>query len=65
MATAVLIFSYILQFIILDNVKSATVINAVILNLGISVAVFVLLMVISKQPVDKERGMYDQYTPTK
>ena len=34
-------------------------INAVILNLGISVAVFVLLLVISKQPVDKERGRTD------
>eukprot|EP00093_Oithona_nana_P009428 09428.XXX_452977_454402_1 [CDS] Oithona nana genome sequencing. len=59
MATGVLLMSFILQFIILDSVKSSTMINAVILNLGISVAVFVLLLVISKQPVDKERGRTD------
>ena len=59
MATSVLLLSFILQFIILDSVKSSTMINAVILNLGISVAVFVLLLVISKQPVDKERGRTD------
>ena len=34
-------------------------INAVILNLGISVAVFVLLILISKQPADKGRGRTD------
>ena len=55
MATAVLLLSFLLQFVILDNVKSSTMINAVILNLGISVAVFVLLLVISKQPSDKSR----------
>ena len=59
MATCVLLMSFALQFVILDNVKSSTMINAVILNLGISVAVFVLLLVISKQPVDKERGRTD------
>ena len=34
-------------------------INAIILNLGISVAVFVLLLLISKQPADKGRGRTD------
>ncbi len=59
MATMVLMLSFTLQFVILDNVKHSTMINAVILNLGISVAVFVLLLVISKQPVDKARGRTD------
>merc|ERR1719266_2224071 len=59
MATMVLLLSFGLQFVILDNVKSATMVNAVILNLGICVAVFVLLLVISKQPADKERGRTD------
>ena len=59
MASSVLLLSFTLQFIILDSVKSSTMINAVILNLGISVAVFVLLLVISKQPADKERGRTD------
>ena len=59
MATLVLLLSFALQFVILDHVRSATLINAVILNLGISVAVFVLLLVISKQPVDKSRGRTD------
>ena len=59
MASGVLLLSFTLQFIILDSVKSSTMINAVILNLGISVAVFVLLLVISKQPADKERGRTD------
>ena len=35
MATMVLLLSFGLQFVILDNVKSATMVNAVILNLGI------------------------------
>ena len=34
MATMVLLLSFGLQFVILDNVKSATMVNAVILNLG-------------------------------
>lgn len=59
MATVVLLLSFVLQFVIMDNVKTSTMINAVILNLGISVAVFVLLLVISKQPIDKARGRTD------
>ena len=43
----------------LDNIRRSTMINAVILNLGISVAVFVLLILISKQPADKGRGRTD------
>merc|ERR1712226_303523 len=56
MATGVLLLSFTLQFIIMDNIRRSTMINAVILNLGISVAVFVLLILISKQPADKGRG---------
>jgi hypothetical protein len=59
-ATLVLLMSFILQFLIIDNVQSSTMINAIILNLGVSVAVFVLLLVISKQPKDKSRGRTDQ-----
>jgi len=59
MATGVLLLSFTLQFIIMDNIRRSTMINAVILNLGISVAVFVLLILISKQPADKGRGRTD------
>lgn len=59
LATCVLIASFVMQFLIIDNVRSSTMINAAILNLGISVAIFVLLMVISKQPVDKGHGRTD------
>ena len=46
-------------FLFLDNIRRSTMINAIILNLGISVAVFVLLLLISKQPADKGRGRTD------
>ena len=42
-----------------DNIRRSTMINAIILNLGICVAVFVLLVLISKQPADKGRGRTD------
>jgi len=59
MASVVLILSYGLQFVIIDNIRRSTMINAIILNLGICVAVFVLLVLISKQPADKGRGRTD------
>ena len=50
---SVLLFSFSLQYFIVRSMQSTTPTNALIVNLGISATVFVVLLVISKQPQDR------------